>query len=284
MSAPLLPEGARIGIVAPSGRFDPARRDIGLAWLQNLGFETVRFDEDLLPDLYFSASDEVRGERLIAALTDATLDAIWAVRGGYGVTRLLASVPFETILSTPVFGFSDLTPLLETLQRRTGARCVHSPVLHSIGGTDEPSLTHLRALLRGEPTAPLVGHTWRAGEVEAPLRGGNLAMMAATAGTPFQLDATGAILVIEEVNELPYRIDRMLTQLGAAGILEGIAGVALGEFEGCGDAELLDTVLRRATQPLGVPVIAGLPIGHGAHNRAWEVGGVGRMTGDRLFV
>jgi muramoyltetrapeptide carboxypeptidase len=123
----------------------------------------------------------------------------------------------------------------------------------------------------------------RAGSAEGRLIGGNLALLSATLGTPYQVDATGAILAIEDVGEPPYRLDRLLTQLRLAGVLEGVAGVALGSFAECegdaGDPGLLDVFADRLGD-LGVPVLAGLPFGHVPHNWTLPFGVRARLDAD----
>ena len=124
------------------------------------------------------------------------------------------------------------------------------------------------------------------GTATGPLVGGNLCMLAVTCGTPFQLDARGGILVLEEVAEHPYKVDRMLQQLADAGVLDEIRGVALGSFTGCeapaGADWSLQDVLDEHLAGRGVPVVAGLPIGHGPHNHAWPVRATGRLQGGQL--
>lgn len=281
MSAPLR-IGDRIAVVAPSGTFDAAKRDAGLAIVRDRGFELARFDGGLHARLYLADDDDTRLERLVAAWTDPDVDAVWAIRGGYGITRILDRLPWDALRPIPLLGFSDLTPLLDAWARRGGV-AIHAPVLHNLAHIDTPWVDHLFDLLLGHDPLPLPGRTWVDGEARGPLCGGNLAMIAATCGTPWQLDARGRILVLEDVGEPAYRLDRMWTQLRQAGVFDGVAGVALGTFSGGPSPEdHVTEVLREAATGLGVPVLAGLPIGHTDQHAAFVVGAPARIARGQL--
>ena len=216
---------------------------------------------------------DVRVTQLAEALSSTGDDAVWIVRGGSGLTRLLRDLDELPLGNKPVIGFSDVTALFCALRRRGIGPLVHGPVLHSLSVTEPGSVEHLFDLLEGRPTEPLCGETWVAGSASGPLIGGNLSLLAATCGTPWQLDARGAILVLEEIGEHPYRVDRTLQQLRSAGVFDGVAGVAVGVNVGCqppasADYTLADVFVDVLT-PLGVPVVGELPIGHGPHNRAF---------------
>jgi len=161
-------------------------------------------------------------------------------------------------------------------------------VVHSLSSTDDASLRHLDDLLQGRPTAPLQGEAWVSGDASGPVVGGNLCLLAATCGSRFQVDTCGAILVIEEVNEPAYRVDRMLTQLRSAGLFDEIVGVAVGKMTSCdapGDASWsVDDFLQDQLCDLDVPVLVDLPIGHGAANRAFLVREQGQIRGSSLVL
>jgi len=287
MIAPLLPPGATVAIVAPSHYFYEDRYQQGLEILEGWGYRPIEAEGLRRQHRYLAGDDAHRLDTLVGALTAPGIDAVWAARGGSGVTRLLSRIPWTVLGARPLIGFSDLTPLLDQLGWR-GLPAVHGPVVHSLASTDAASLEHLRALLAGEPLAPLRGRALVAGSAEGPLVGGNLCMIAATCGTPFQLDASGAILVLEEIGEHPYKVDRMLQQLRDAGVLHGVRGVALGTFTGCeapdGAGYTLRDVLRDQLGDLQVPVTTDLPIGHGAANRAFVVRSPGRLDGGTLTL
>lgn len=275
-----------IAVVAPCGAYDPDRLATGVQAARAAGFDVQLLPDLLQPERYLAAPDAVRLAHLQAALSDPHWSAVWVARGGYGMTRLLDRVDWDAVQAKPVLGFSDVTALHSVLLNRGLGPAIHAPVLHSIPVTDAPSLAHLWQLLRGQDTAPLCGESWTPGTVEAPVVGGNLCLLAATCGTSAQLDTRGAILLLEDVGEPAYRIDRMLQQIANAGLLQGLAGVAVGEFKDCrvpeGAAWTMEDVLRSHLEPLGVPVVAKLPIGHGARNWAIPLGIPARLGADAL--
>jgi muramoyltetrapeptide carboxypeptidase len=181
----------------------------------------------------------------------------------------------------PVIGFSDTTPLLTWLTDQGLGPAIHGPVLNSLASTEASDQEALRRLLCEGAPSDLPGETWFPGEVRAPVIAGNLCMLAAHCGTPSQASARGRILILEEVGEPAYRVLRMLEQLRQAGVLDGVLGIGLGEFTGCeapaGAGWTLADRLRDWLLPLGVPVVAGLPVGHGARNRPVVLGAVGRL-------
>ncbi|MEZ4236485.1 MAG: LD-carboxypeptidase [Myxococcota bacterium] len=274
MSARIAP-GGQIAVVAPCGAFDPARLAQGLTVARAHGLDVVELPDLLRPHRYLASPDEQRAAQLMEALSSDRWAAVWIVRGGYGLTRILDRIDPAKVRPKPIIGFSDVTALFAALHPHGKGPLVHGPMPHSLPSTDEASTEALFALLAGEPPAPMSGETWAPGEASGPLVGGNLCLLAALCGTPWQLDVAGTVLVLEEVGEPPYRIDRLLQQLVSAGGLRGVAAVAVGEMtnpapEGA-DWTLRDVVMDHLG-PLGVPVVAGLPIGHGARNRPFVWG------------
>jgi muramoyltetrapeptide carboxypeptidase len=280
--------GAPIAVVAPASAFDPARLEEGLEILRAAGHAPELFPDLLRPVRYLASSDEQRLGQLTEALTDPKWAAVWLARGGFGLTRILAGLEAVDVPNKPVIGFSDATARFAALWRRGVGPLVHGPVVHSLGRTDDGSVAHLLDLLAGRPTAPLAGETWVAGEASGPVLGGNLAILAALCGTPWQLDARGAILVLEEVGEPPYRIDRLLQQLADAGVFDRVAGVAVGQMVDCrlpaGATFTLRDVLLDHLGRLRVPVVGDLPIGHGPANRAFVWGARGTLRDGRLEI
>ncbi len=288
MGRPLLAAGVPIAVVAPSHAYDPERLAAGIDLARAHGHDLHPFPGMLAPHRYFAASHAQRLAQLVEALTDPRWGAVWLARGGSGLTHLLDDIPWSRVGRKPVLGFSDAVALHAGLWRSTDAVIVHAPVLHSLSVTDADSVAHLFALLDGARTPPLRGEAWVAGEADGPLLGGNLCVLAALCGTPHQLDARDAILVLEDIGETPYRIERTLRQLIASGVLRDVAGVALGTFVGCAPPPEADWTLREAVlehlAPLGVPVLGGLPIGHGPENRAFRWGARATIRGDVLTV
>jgi muramoyltetrapeptide carboxypeptidase len=268
----LVEKGAPIAVIAPSGICDPARLEAGLAIARAAGHDLRPFPGMRQPHRYLSAPDDVRLAQLIEAFRSPDYAAVWLARGGYGLTRLLPLLPDDLPIK-PVIGFSDGTALFSALHVR-GFPLVHGPVVHSLPITDPASCDALFDVLAGA-RPPLTGAAWRGGAAAGPVIGGNLAMFAALCGTPWQIDTHGAIVILEDVGEAPYRVDRMLQQLVSAGGLHGAAGVAFGQFTGCAppaDATwtLRDVLLEGI--PEGVPVMGDLAVGHGGSNRAFVWG------------
>lgn len=288
MTAPLLPPGARIGVVAPAHPFREEGLQAGLSLLRAWGYVPVEAPHLRARHRYLAGTVAQRAADLQWALTAPDLDAAWFARGGSGTGRLLDALDWSAVdPARVVLGFSDATALFAGMWRMGRGRAVHAPVLHSLASLpDAASRAALRALLAGEaarlPARALCGPD---GPIEAPLVGGNLCVLASLCGTPWQLDARGAVLLLEDVGEPPYKVDRMVWQLQAAGVFSGVVGVAVGELTGTEPRDPaadwgLDELLRELLAPLGVPVFTDLPVGHGVRNHAFEWGAPVRLGGD----
>ncbi|MCP9798533.1 LD-carboxypeptidase, partial [Cyanobium sp. Lug-B] len=210
------------------------------------------------------------------------------VRGGWGSARLLER-PLETAGGW-LLGFSDVTSLLWHRLATGQGGAIHGPLLTTLAAEPAWSRERLRALLFGEPLADLAGESWVGGQAEGPLLAANLTVATHLLGTPHLPDLDGAILILEDVGEAPYRIERMLTHWRLCGALQRLGGLGFGSFEGCddptdpeGDANRfsLEQVLRERTADLGIPVLAGLPVGHGDVNAALPLGVRARLDADR---
>lgn len=264
-----------IAVIAPCGAYNVERFEAGLAIARERGLDLRPLPGNLAPHRYLAADDATRLTQLRTALEDPTYGAVWIARGGYGLTRILDSLDLEGLAPKPVIGFSDVTALFNVLYANGLGPCVHGPVVHSLPQTDAASLDALFHLLEGQRT-DLEGSVWVPGRAEGPVVGGNLCLLAATAGTAQQLDAHGCILVLEEIGEPAYRVDRMLQQCVSAGLFDGVKAVVLGEFVSCrvpdGAEWTLEDMLREHLEKLGVPVLANVPVGHGARNHAFAWG------------
>lgn len=281
---PRLRPGCRVALIAPAGplleRDDLAR---GAELCAALGFQPVLGAHAHRRYGYLAGSDDERLADLNGALHDPSIDAVWCLRGGFGMTRILDRVDFAALAERPraVIGYSDITALLLAAHRHTRIITFHGPMartpLTAFGRQGfEP------VLCRAEPAGPLArlnppagtlvpkSHrivAIRGGRAEGPLIGGNLSLLVALAGTRHFPDCDGAILFLEEVGEDLYRVDRMLAQLRMIGALDRLAGVMVGQFtdmkRGTGDGALgFDEVLATYFEPLGIPVACGFPIGH----------------------
>jgi muramoyltetrapeptide carboxypeptidase len=262
-----LRDGGVIFAVAPAGPVNEEKYRSGAAEIERRGF-AVKSRPDLFSRENFLAGDDRRraGE-LMEAFLDPGSDAVWCARGGYGSMRILELLDFGAIARSrkPLIGFSDITALELALLKHCGLVTFHGPLISTLAGEIEISRRHLFELLTGRATGAAVyapeGVAVRAGTCRGTLMGGNLTLVCSLLGTGHLPSAEGAILFLEEVNEEPYRIDRMLTQLRLAGVLEGAAGVVLGRMSGEGDEAPL-----AALDGLACPVLRGFPTGHGALN------------------
>ena len=211
------------------------------------------------------------------------------VRGGWGSARLLEHGP--TLPEGWLVGFSDVTSLLWARVARGQGGGVHGPLLTTLAEEPNWSRDRLRALLFGEPVEDLQGDCWCSGMAEGPLLVANLTVATHLIGTPHLPDLGGAILILEDVGEAPYRIDRMLTHWRLSGVLQQLAGLGFGSFEGCEETDdpsepdplrfPLESVLRERTADLGIPVVSGLPVGHRRGNAALCLGTSARLDGER---
>ncbi len=285
---PLVP-GDLVRIVAPASALAPDVLQAGVAFLQDRWGLRVHVPAGLPArrHLYFSGTPEDRAAELMDALVDPEARAVIPVRGGYGLTSILPLLdPAAVAAATPkiVIGCSDLTALLNWLVQAAGQTCVHGPMLSALGrADDEAGLARMRALLfDGGKPSPLRSalpdaHTWcvAPGVASGPAVGGSLSLVAATCGTPAQVETEGAVLFLEDVGERPYRIDRLLVQIAEAGLLDRAAAVVLGDFTGCdepgGTLSWRDAV-HRVFRRRSLPVLAGLPFGHGRPNLAFPLG------------
>ena len=281
-----MPKTGPIAVVAPSHPFDPARLKQGMAFAASEGWNVRALPNIQAPHLHLAGTDEHRASLLTEALTAPEYSAVWMARGGSGLTRILGQLPYTDLPDRLVIGFSDVTALLVALHAQRGGHLVHGPVLHSLHELTPAALGHLHSLLEGGETAPLEGSTLREGHASGPLVGGNLTVLAAMCGTPWQLDARGGILFLEDVGEPAYRIDRSIQQLRSAGVLEGVVGIALGAFSGCTTPPdrswTLTEVLLDALEPCGVPIVADLPFGHIEDNHALPYGAHATLDADHL--
>lgn len=268
---PLLAPGARVALVSPAGPLRGAE-DLAraVANARALGWEPVVGEHVLERRGYFAGDDALRLADLDRALRDPSIDGVWCVRGGYGTMRLLDGIDWTALSARPkaLLGYSDITALHCALAARSGLASYHAPTARA-ELTDFSRTSLERAAVRGkDPCGAIAGaRTVRGGSAEGRLAGGNLALLASLAGTPYMPSLDGAILVLEDINEAVYRIDRMLTQLRLAGLLQRVAGLVFGAFTDCPEeaddgARSLDEVIDEVAAALGVPCVAGAPVGH----------------------
>jgi muramoyltetrapeptide carboxypeptidase len=282
MPEPLTPGDVAI-VVAPSS--PEAREELwrGLAWLRTR-YRLRMSTGALESDGYLAGSDERRRDELARAMLDGEAKAIFAVRGGYGALRIAADLPWAEFAQRPkwLVGFSDVT-VLHAMAASAGVASVHGPNVSRLGAASP----RVRARWLSALEHPAAAGSWeglrvvRGGNAAGPIAGGNLALLHAMAAAGRLELPKGAILLLEDVGEAPYRIDRMLTSLLLGGHLRDLAAIVLGSFERCGSAagtEGVEALVRERTASLGVPVLAGAPFGHGPENEAFVLGRPGCLA------
>jgi len=286
---PALQPGDRMAVVAPAGACRAKDLEPGLAILRGFGLVPVLSDVLLERQRYLAGGDEQRAAALMKAFVDPSVAGIVCARGGYGAMRILPHLDFAIITAHPkrLVGFSDISALLSAVGARAGLVCFHGPTLASLAAADGVTRTGLKRMLCDRPALNLSlrqGRVLVEGIAEGRLCGGNLTTLCHLVGTPFAPGFAGGILVLEDRGEAPYRIDRMLTQLRLAGVLEGVRAVVLGDFSDCGPVRGLRPVFEDRLGDLGVPVISGLKAGHGQRNFTLPLGLTARLdTGQKTL-
>jgi len=296
--------GDTVGLVAPaSAPQDPKAVDRAAAALERFGFRP-KLAKNVRARLGFVAgTDRERAADLMVMFADKKVKAIICLRGGYGSARILERLDFDVIRRNPkiLSGYSDITSLHLALAQKVNLISFHAPMFN--GALDDPKLpgftkkSFFRTVMEASPAGSICagyeGKTvsiLRSGMAEGRLIGGNLSLICASLGTPFAPSFKGKILFFEDISEKPYRLDRMLTQLLNAGILQQVAGVAVGVNKDCIDpdaklaGEYLQTaadVVKERLSSLSVPVVTGLPFGHVDLNATIPVGAKARLDGKR---
>lgn len=283
-----LRRGATLGIAAPGGPVDPVRVAEGAALLERAGFRTWHRDDLFDRRGYLAGEDERRRAELMQLVEDPEIDGIICARGGYGCDRILDDLDAEAFRAAakPLVGYSDVTALLLWQLRRAGLTGFHGPMLELGARLDGACVEALARWLRGEAATPavLAGRALLPGSAEGRLVGGSLTLVVASLGTCWEIDTRGAVLLLEEVNERPYRVDRMLQQLRGAGKLEEVVGIGFGDFSSCVDdkyGSCVEDVLRECAERVGRPCLGGLSFGHVATHATWPFGGRATIDADR---
>ena len=266
----LLTPGATIGVIAPAGPSAAERVALIAPWLAARGYASKLFDSCHAQCAYLAGDDALRAADLHAAFLDPQVDAIICMRGGYGTARLLDRIDYDLVRkhAKPFVGYSDITSLHIVFNQLAGMPTIHAPMLGSdlVVNGDAVSADALFAMLSKGLTAGVpLAHASSGlrcvvgGRAEGRLMGGNLAVLVASLGTPWAIDASNGILFLEDVGEDPYRIDRMLTQCRHAGVLAAASGFVIGSFS---DAEDPQAVIEEMLVPFGKPMLSGWQAGH----------------------
>jgi muramoyltetrapeptide carboxypeptidase len=277
LKPPALKRSDRVRIVAPAGPFDRDLFEQGLRVLA-ARYQPV-YDEGLFSQhRYLAGDDDRRLGELQRALEESDTQAVFCARGGYGALRLLPRVSLPAAFPPKLFvGFSDITALHGLLQSE-GRVSVHGPVVTQLGRQSSESAERLFQLLESDQAPPAAitgGATWVPGTAEGVLVGGNLSVFSCLLGTPYLPPLDGALLMLEDVGERPYRLDRLWQHLALAGVFQRIRGLVLGDFTGCDEKDAPYTgfeVLRELAQQANLPCAAGFRFGHGDLNLALPLG------------
>ena len=266
--------GDRIAVVSPASPFSRDEFDRGIEELRRLGFEPS-YDEDVFARAgsYLSGTPDMRAAAFSRAWSDPSIAALIAVRGGYGSVQLLPLLDSRVIARTPklFIGYSDNTSILSWLTCQCGMTALHGPMLEGrlakgTEGYDEASFLGFLRNGAGLTLSPDGLAVVRGGEAVGPLFGGTITQLTASLGTPYAFDPpAGCVLWLEDVNERPYRLDRMLMQLRLSGILSRARALVFGEMRGCHEAEGQNgahDVIRAFAHDFEGPVVSGFPSGH----------------------
>ena len=273
-----LHRGDAIGIVAPASPVDPARLREGIRELEAIGYRVI-FDQQVLArNGFYAGEHDARAQAFLNYLEDPEIRAIFCARGGYGSNYIMERFSSRAMLHrlqrlTPkiVMGYSDITSLLQFLHQTLGWVCFQGPMLtkdFSAGetGYNRHVMEQTLGIFSRGLTLETDAQTWRPGTVEGRLTGGCFSIVNATLGTPHEIDTKGCILLLEDVDEKPFRVDRMLFHLRRAGKLRDIKAVVFGEMLGCGlgssPAESLHELILEAFAGQNIPIVFGLRFGH----------------------
>jgi muramoyltetrapeptide carboxypeptidase len=268
---PALERGDKIGILAPASSFSKQAFEDGCNRLRQMGYEPVYSPTIFERDLYFAGSAARRRKDFEDLLRMPEIAALICVRGGYGSNYLLESLNFDLFARHPkiVLGCSDITSLLTVISDRSGLVTFHGPMIAkdiAEGTFDEKSWNACFGAESGWSIRSRDLKVLQPGHAKGRLYGGCLSMLAASLGTPYQIETDDTILFIEDVAEKPFRIDRMLMQLHLAGCLNGVRGFVFGEMLDClpptNETYTLQQVITRVLSPYKVPIVFGLKSGH----------------------
>ncbi len=295
---PLAP-GGTVGVFAPSGPFEN-RSDVlrPVEWWESRGYRVRLTDSVWARQDYVAGPAQARVDDLHSLLVDDEVDVIFCLWGGVGAIEMLPLIDYDLVASNPkaIMGFSDVTNLHAALLKLSGLCTFHGPGFGSFGATGREAFTldsAADAMVKGGsgqvPRRPDDQYL-RAiapGRVSAPIIGGNLDTLNHLIGTPYELDLSGAIVLLEDVDLRTINFDVMFWQMRLAGMFDDVAGIVVSDLQGCGQPDpdvvadrSLEDVLEQHLGSLGVPVIYGLPLGHGPHLASIPLGVMATLDAD----
>jgi muramoyltetrapeptide carboxypeptidase len=301
-----LPRGGTIGVPAPATPYHNRSEVLrGVEWWESQGYSVKLSDGLYAQDDWVAGGAEGRARDLVAMFADPEVDAVQCARGGYGSAQLIPHLDFDLIAANPkpFVGYSDITALHVALRQQTGLATFYGWGLHGVGEaldtrSSDPGFTRDRLLrvLGGETTGEVPRHpddpyvrAIHGGTVTAPLVGGCFWLLVQTLGTPWEIELDGCILFFEDVGLPAWYLDGFLVQLTQAGKLDGVVGVVVGEMADCEwptfptefpRMKSVEDVLEQRLEPLGVPVLYGLPLGHGTHLATLPLGVTATLDAD----
>lgn len=280
-----------VAVVAPASPFDRAHFNAGITELKLNKLRPVIEKNIFLKESFLAGSDTLRAELLINSFSKESIEAVWTARGGYGSLRLLEILEknVEKIKSNPklFIGFSDVTAIHSWLVERCGFVTVHGPNITTLSTVDKYSKIQIFEMVAGiERAFTIFNKNIRAvnhGKVKGLVKGGNLTTVVSLLGTPFEPDFNNCILFLEEVGEVPYRVDRLITQLRLAGKFKGIKGLILGdfsykEFRPPAEKSVNPYAIIESTGiDRNIPAICNFPSGHGNQNMSILLGAMAEL-------
>jgi muramoyltetrapeptide carboxypeptidase len=284
-------------VLCVSGPVDPEPLAAGLDALRFAGLDPVTYPSLADPGTmrpYLAGDDAMRAGDLRAALTDPGIAGILFARGGYGAQRTLEAMDWDGLspeagLPPKVLaGYSDVTAVLEAVAVRFGWASLFSPMAAIRDGAAHYSFgSLLRTLMRPDQAMTIrypQAVTLVPGVARGVTTGGTLSLLASSLGTRTSRPARGGILLLEDVGEEPYRVDRMLTQLRRSGYLDGVEGIVTGTFSGCEPPELIQDILAERLGPLAVPILAWANVGHGGPFQTFPLGIAAELDAGRAIL
>ena len=296
-----LPDGGTIGVAAPATGFENRSEVLrGVEWWEDRGYRVKLGEHVFDRDDYVAGDERDRAADLMTMFADPEVDVVQSLQGGYGSAQTIPHLDFEVITQNPkpFVGYSDITALHVAIRQRAGLATFYGYGLVGMGDKESTEFSRERLLqvLRGhgtsevprDPDDPYV-RAIAGGQATAPLTGGCLWLLLQTMGTPWEVELDGSIFFFEDYDAPPWYVDGMLTQLGQAGKLAGVRGVVVGDMEKCDWRESrpewprtrsIEDVLEKHLEPLGVPVLYKLPLGHGKHLAALPLGVTATLDAD----
>ena len=300
-----LKKGDTIGLVAPGYAIKPEVLEKAINTLKEMGFIPYHTDRIIGNHGYFSNTDEERAKDVNEMFANPKIDGILCARGGYGCTRIMQLIDYTAIKNNPkaLIGFSDITALANGIYKETGLITFHGPVGSTL--KDDYSIAQFEKVLMHPKKKTLIEnvaledklqkdheferYTITSGTATGKLTGGSLTLINALIGTPHEIDFTGTIVFIEDVEESPYRIDRMLTQLIEGPTFRKAAGIMIGVCKGCDKPSKPDTftlkeVILDRIKHLDIPSAYGMSFGHVANNFTIPIGIAATFDADKMTL